>query len=171
MSWSVFKLAWAKNGTPDTLSSTSDTCTISDMTSTTFNVFMSMHIKSGAGPETRHRVGNSSIDTGSNYTTRTNLNGGSDFTNTTRTSMEPEDGANYDFSFLVHYAVNISNEEKLFIFPLECRSNAGASNAPVRNEAVGKWTNTSNQFDQAQLLNVDAGDFAVDTNLSAIGTD
>ncbi len=162
-------MVWQKNGTPDTLTVAGDTVTISDLTPTKSNVFLSNMIKDGAGPETKHRVGNSSIDSGSNYATRTNLNGGSDFTNVNRDSMEPEDGSNYDNSFLVHYAVNISTEEKLFIFPQEVRSNVGAGVAPVRSEAVGKWSNTSSQFDQAQLLNVDAGSFGIDTNLSALG--
>lgn len=163
-------MAWARNGTPNTLASSADTCTISDMTATKFNFVLGNMILDGAGPETKHRVGNSTIDTGSNYTTRTSLNGAADFTNTSRTSMEPEDGANYDNSFLVYYAINISAEEKLFIFPQEVRSDTGAGTAPVRSEAVGKWANTSDQFDNVQLLNVDAGSFGIDTNISALGT-
>lgn len=164
-------MAWQINGTPDTLGAAVDTVTIADLTPFKFNVFLSNMIKDGAGPETKHRVGNGSIDSGSNYTTRTNLNGGSDFTNVNRDSMEPEDGSNYDNSFLVHYVINISTEEKLFIFAQEVRANVGASVTPVRNQAVGKWADTSNQFDQAQLLNVDAGSFGINTNFSALGTD
>ncbi len=164
-------MAWERNGTPDTLLAPDDTATISDMTPLTFNFVLGNMIQDGAGPETKHRVGNTAIDTASNYTTRTSLNGGSDFTNVNRDSMEPEDGANYANSFVVYYAINILSEEKLFIFPGEVRSNVGAGTAPVRNEAVGKWANTTNQFDNVQLLNVDAGSFGVATNISAIGTD
>lgn len=164
-------MGWQINGTPDTLVAPADTATISDMTALTFNVVLGNMIQDGAGPETKHRVGNTTIDTASNYTTRTNLNGGSDFTNVNRDSMEPEDGSNYANSFVVYYAVNITSEEKLFIFPQEVRSNTGAGTVPVRSEAVGKWANTVDQFDNVQLLNVDAGSFGIATNISAFGTD
>ena len=163
-------MAWAKNGTPHTLTSAGDTMTISNLTAKKFNVILDNHFASGT-IETRGRVGNGSIDSGSNYASRENINGGSDFTNTTRTSLEYENGSSYPNNFSVWYGINITTEEKLFIIFWVGSNTAGAGNAPVRAENACKWANTSNQFNYAQTHNIQGGDLDTGSNISAIGTD
>ena len=166
----VFKLAWARNGTPDTLSGTSDTITISDQTSTKFNQYM-CHMLGSGNIDSRLRLGNTSVDTGSNYADRVNNNGSSDTTQTSQDDIHVLNGAASGADqFLVGYLINISAEEKLHIGFAIGRNTAGAGTAPQRMEITSKWVNTSNQFDNIQALNTDTGDFATSSNLSALGT-
>ena len=163
-------MVWSKNGTPDTLTGTSDTMAISDQTSTTFNQFLIHTIESGA-TTTLFRVGNGSLDTGSNYAYRYSGLGGADGTSTSVGYLINYWNGDVDSRFNVGYMINISSEEKLYIGWLNENVTAGAANAPERVENVGKWTNTSNQFDNIGETNGGAGDFATDSNLSALGTD
>jgi hypothetical protein len=164
----MFELTWAKNGTPDTLGSEQDTITISDQTSTTFNNIMGHMIGTG-NVDSRIRLGNGSVDTGSNYADRGSGNGSVDFTFTTQDDIHLFNGD--DDSFVISYIINIAGEEKLVISHICNNNTAGAATAPNRMEVVNKWTNTSNQFDNVQLLNVDTGGFLTSSNLSALGTD
>jgi len=169
----VFKLAWSKNGTPNTLGSAGDTITISDLTSTKFNVILSHSFQSGASrTQLGNRLGYTSIDSGNNYSNRLSNNGGADATNTSLDIMSTENTTIGD-KFQIVYGVNIATEEKLIIAFTSIQNTAGAGNAPARSEAVGKWANTSNQFDQTQLVNYNPGssDFDTNSNLTAIGTD
>ena len=137
-------MAWSKNGTPDTLTSTEDTLTISDLTSTIFNVDMNHNIASG-NIQHRIRLGNGTIDTGSNYAYRTSQNGASDITASSQSLISAN--ASLADIFAIHYITNISSEEKLLIGWTSEQQTAGAGTAPSRMEIVGKWTNTSNQYD------------------------
>ena len=162
-------MAWAKNGTPDTLTSTSTTITISDLTSTVFNATLvhTIPTTSGAG-NNRLRFGYSSIDTGSNYASRESNDGGADITRVSQTNIICQT-KNHDF-FHIIYAVNISGEEKLII-GFNCESfTAGAGTAPSRVEYVAKWVNTSNQYDNVQMYTT-SSTLAADSNISALGTD
>ena len=165
-------MAWAKNGTPDTLSGTSDTITISDLTSTKFNQNIANIIGSGS-VRNYLRMGNSSIDTGSNYASRYIDNGsGADNTSTSQTELQTGTSfTTYTATLDVYYIINISTEEKLVIGHTVHQRTAGATTAPDRIEWVGKWDNTSNQYDQFQHYNNNTGDFASGSNFSALGTD
>lgn len=162
-------MAWAKNGTPDTLTTTSDTITISDQTSTKFNQTICHTIQTTSNIRMATRVGNGSIDTGSNYANRSSENGGADGTATSQTYHKNSGSVASDM-FVINYAVNIATEEKLFISFNNVEFTAGAGNIPQRMESVGKWANTSNQFDNIQNYNDQAGDYTTGSNLSAIGT-
>ena len=167
-------MAWAKNGTPQTLTGTANTITINDQTSTKFNIFLEHKLNSGSITNDL-RLGNGSIDTGANYAARYSQNGAADGTNTSTSYILGAGGGGTDAEegFLVGYIINISSEEKLTMF-WGCFNNAaGSANAVNRGENTGKWSNTSNQFDNIQWNDAGGagGNFAVDTNLSAIGTD
>jgi len=165
----VFKIAWGKNGTPETLGGTADTMTISDQTSTTFNTVM-MSANATTHVALNIRLGNSTIDTGSNYAGRISSNGGADSTATSRSSIETS--SNTLGQFQVSYIVNISAEEKLVIGVGKLdEGTLGAGTAPNRVEYVGKWVNTSNQFDNVQSYNDEVGDYTANSNISALGTD
>ena len=158
-------MTWAKNGTPDTLTSSSDTVTISDLTATKFNVFLSHRITSGESNQ-QYRLNN---DSGSNYTVRQSFNGGADGTATSGTesgSHNPDD--TYD-GFTVMYLFNSSSKEKLVIMFNINKQASGAGNAPTRQEGVWKWTNTSDDVTRIDMVNTSTGDYNTDSNLSALG--
>jgi hypothetical protein len=162
-------MAWAKNGTPDTLTSASATLTISDLTSTIFNVNLTHTIPSSAGAgNVRLRYGYNSIDTGSNYSSRESNNGGADTSRTSQTNIIAQ--INNNEFFHVYYTVNIATEEKLLICFFIDNGTTGAGTAPARGEVVGKWVNTSNQYNQTQVYTTSSTK-AVGSNLSALGTD
>jgi hypothetical protein len=167
-------MAWAKNGTPDTLTGTSSTVTIADQTSTKFNKFLFHGLNSGSITGDL-RLGNGGIDSGSNYAHSQSQNGGARGTGTGVSYVLGAGGGGTDAEerFLVGYIVNISSEEKLVIFHGSFHNAAGASNAPNRGENRGKWANTSAQFDNIQFNDAGGagGNFAADSNLSAIGSD
>jgi len=160
-------MVWAKNGSPVTLTGTASTASISDMTSTVFNVIMVHYINSGE-IATGFRV---SGDSASNYAFRTSKDGAADGARANEGSMNTmlEDNHSYPV-FAVHYLVDISGEEKLVIANAVRQNTAGASNMPTRQETVAKHATTAviTSFD---IYEAGSGDFAADTNISALGTD
>jgi len=160
-------MAWAKNGTPDTLTSGSDTLQISDLTAKKFNLFLSHGILSG---NARQRTRFNS-DTGSNYADRWSQNGQGDNTGVNQTFIYNEVTSTLSDALTVTYCMNISSEEKLLI-NFACNAKAvGVGTAPFRTESVGKWANTSVQFTDISMVDDLSGNFDTDSNLSAIGTD
>ena len=109
------------------------------------------------------RVGNSTIDTGSNYSRRRSSDGGADITATSQTYVQLDLGLAVTGSthFVNIFIINNSSNEKLMTYHSITKGTAGAGTAPNRTEGVGKWTNTSNQIDIIQFLrggsNIDAG--------------
>jgi hypothetical protein len=107
------------------------------------------------------RVGNSSLDTGSNYFTRASSNSASDdVAVATSIDMAPAFIQNNETCFLNMYISNISSNVKLLIWEMVFQSTAGAGNAPVRRFGVSKWSNTSSQIDIVSLINNSDGDFS-----------
>ena len=92
--------------------------------------------------------GNSIImnaDTGTSYSVRRSVNGGSDSTNI---NLSTSGGYITDVrgnnNFNVTYVSNLASKEKLWQNQNMWQSSAGAGNVPGREEGVGKWANTSN---------------------------
>jgi len=164
-------MAWLKLDS-DTLTSSSTAITLSGFTSKIFNVFMHQKFVNVA-IDASFRVGNGSIDTGSNYSNRHSLNGATDATNTSLSYMLNSGGGGTDAEegFTIAYMINISDEEKLELAFNVFNNADGAGNAPNRGEQTNKWANTSNQFDQLQSVSISVGSFATDTNLALLGTD
>ncbi len=166
-------MAWARNGTPETGTGADADLDITDQTSTKYNNIMAWRVgNSSTGTDTDLRVGNSTIDTGTNYSYRRSINGVA-YTSNTQTwiRISPNATAGSDQTFSIIYGINISTEEKLFIVhDIYAGDGSGAGTAPSRQELVGKWANTSNQFDKIRVL-VAIGNLASDSNLSALGTD
>ena len=164
-------MAWGKLGSVTTAA------TVSDITTGVFtdNKFITSmnyiddtpsHNTSGA-----IRVGKTTIDTGANYAERVTQNGAADGTAVNNNYMQLGfDGGN---QLMITYGINISGEEKLFITSLSHQSGAGAGNAPNRREGVGKWVNTSNQYDIYQITAQTGGtrQISSDSNLSVLGSD
>ena len=97
------------------------------------------------------RLGNSTVDTGSNYPERYSRDGASDLTvgNTYHGLWANAASPNTDL-FGVSYIANLSANEKLALHHV-AGSAAGAGAAPSRLESVGKWVNTSNPLDLVRL--------------------
>ena len=162
-------MAWRKAGST-TLGSAGDTLTVSGMTANKFNQFLIHTIESGA-TTTLFRVGNGSLDTGSNYAYRYSGNGGADGTSTSVGYLINYWNGDVDSRFNVGHMINIPAEEKLYTGWLLENVTAGAGNAPERVENVGKWANTSNQFDNIGETNGGAGDYDTGSNITALGSD
>lgn len=157
-------MAWAKNGTPDTLSGTLDTAEITDLTTYKFNQFMSHVLHSGA-IITRQRY---DADAGNNYAFRYSRDGGADSTGTSAGGITSDSSSSSDH-FIVGYWVDISGEEVLVISFCNEEQASGAGTAPSRQETVGKYINSDNT--QVSLNQIDSGSYIAGSNLSAIGTD
>jgi len=102
--------------------------------------------RSSNSNNTQFQVGNSTLDTGSNYSRRRNENGGTD-------ELSGGSGESYmnmatysTKEFHNFFVINNSGNEKLFICHSNLSSTAGAGNIPNRLEGVYKWANTSNQI-------------------------
>jgi len=164
----VFKLAWAKNGTPNTLSGTADDCDITDLTAYKFNLFLHHGLASSTiqGNVTTDNNGNT------DYAYRISRDGASDITGTSVASINVSKSDASDV-FMIAYVINIDSEEKLFICQTVGQEAAGAGTAPYRQEHVNKVDTSTNtgQFTRIDFENQGAGDYASDTNVSALGTD
>jgi hypothetical protein len=164
-------MAWGKSSTV-TLGSSGDTITSDAITvaDNTFITYISHMISTGGNSQAVMRLGNSSIDTGNNYSRRYSTNGGADATHTSRTvTMAQDNAAGQHFS--VGHIINISAEEKLLIGWDVFTTGTGAGTAPNRDESVGKYAYTSNQVDLIEMINEGgAGDYDTDSNLAVLGT-
>jgi hypothetical protein len=90
-------------------------------------------------------------DSGSNYAYRYKTDGGTEFTHASQTGMNLRSSTANLPVFVNMFIVNNSANEKLII-EHDIKSNtAGAGNAPLRTEQVGKWANTSAQITSVQL--------------------
>jgi hypothetical protein len=161
-------MAWGKAGSVNTESSgTVNTLDVSSLPDSKF--YMGLFHDSTHGQNASVRMGNSSIDTGSNYAFRSSRNGGSDGTETSNSDgIRVNDNAGSSPWFSVMYIANISGEEKLLIGNAVEQMTAGAGNAPNRNEAVGKFAFTSNPID---IIQMKSSNMPSGTNFSMLGSD
>ncbi len=161
-------MAWAKNGTPDTLSGTADAITISDLEAKIFNQFLCHTLSTGGNTNVRTRYNNNS---NSVYAYRRSNDGGSDGTGTSQTIFTAEVDDADEPRFFIQYVASISGEEKLII-QHSLESASGASVAPQRSEIVAKFVPSPDaDITRIDVLNQTSGDFNTNSNLSALGTD
>lgn len=164
-------MAWSKGGTT-TLGVAAGTIDVSLTTAKKFMVILESRLDQSTLNNDYIRVGNSTIDTGSNYAYRYATNGGADGTGVSNSIMVHGFFATNSPKFMVNYMVNIGTEEKLLISFAIDQSSSGSGSAPLRNKSVGKWSNTSNQIDIWQSRS-DNGikTYAADSNTTIIGSD
>jgi len=161
-------MAWQKNGTPDTLSSPADVLSIPDLTPLVFNVTLTHTSDITSTCQHDYRWDDISTNT---YASRRSVNGGSSgagVPNATSILMGSQTVNKTYFDII--YTINIDGEEKLMMGWNVFSNTTGSGSSPERSELVGKATQ-SPQFtrvDQVQLL---AGDYGTDSNMSALGTD
>ena len=111
-------------------------------------------------------------DSGNNYCYRHNDNGGSDGTVTNNSKLRfRSGGATAQDFFGSGYIVNKSDKEKLLISEQIYNGGDGASSKPKRAEMVGKWTNTSAQITEIDLIQDGAGSFLTGSYLKVWGSD
>ena len=155
---------WQVNGTPDTLTSSGDTMTISDLESLTFNAYLEHEIDTG-GANTKYTINN---DTGVKYARRFSDNG-AEGTAVNETNSGTHDVANAGDTFIVGYAIAISGEEILVMDWSINQQTAGAGNAPLRK--VMAWKSTvSPPITRMDANNDAAGSYDIDANFSVLGT-
>ena len=161
-------MAWSKAGSVNTAASgTVNILNVSSLPDSKF--YMGLFHNSTHGQNSSVRMGNSSIDTGSNYAYRSSRNGASDGTTTSNSDgIRVNDNAGSSPWLSVMYIANISGEEKLLIGNTVERMTAGAGNAPNRNEAVGKFAFTSNPID---IIQMNSANMPSGTNFSMLGSD
>ena len=130
-----------------TLGSAGDNIDVSSLTNKRYYMVLTSDIASGI-IDARFRLGNSSVDTGSNYAHRHAINFGSDTTQTSGTSIKLLDrnGGADTGRFANFFAINKSDKEKLLIAHGMEEETSGAGNPPTSNECVAKWANTSSQI-------------------------
>ena len=160
-------MAWAKNGTPDTLSSADHTLTISDLTAKKFNFFMAHFI---ADTDSLNPRAYFNADQTSVYATRYNPNGTGDGTASGSSMFGYPTGGAYD-GFRIFYVCSISGEEKLVTSFLCEAVGTGAANDPERYELVHKYV-PSPDADITEIEcdgNSGSQQFGTGSNLSALG--
>ncbi len=159
-------MAWAKNGTPSTLTASADTITISNLTANKFNLFLSYILgTSTVDIDTTFNNNSNSV-----YAQRNSING-SNATAVSGTYIDKSTSSTTIFDIL--YGCCISGQEKLFIGFLVNQSTAGAANPPSRIEYVAKFVPspdaTVTRIDNNNTGTTNAYD--IGSNLTAIGTD
>ena len=110
-------------------------------------------------------------DTGSNYANRRVANGGTDATVTSQSNIHLSATLGSGSKcFQNAFIVNNSANEKLVIAHNCTADTAGAGTAPIRDEVVGKWANTSNSITSVQINNVKAGSYDTGTIMKVWGS-
>ena len=111
-------------------------------------------------------------DTGSNYSQRRSIDGGTDTTNTSLTYQDAVFSSGVAVPhFGVRYIANYASKEKLTIGHYVRQNTAGAANAPNRTEIVSKWANTSNAINRINTQNSSGGSFATGSEVVVLGWD
>lgn len=161
-------MAWAKNGST-TLSSAGDDITVSSLSSSKLNFTLAHQIASG---NLDNIDVNLNSDSGSVYADRESTNGGADSTQVSQTGWRMSHGnASWDY-FNINYIVSVSGEEKLLIGFFMSTNGSGAGVAPNRNEHVAKYVPSPDaNITSINYNNAGTGDYAIGSNLSALGSD
>ena len=114
-------------------------------------------------------LGNTTIDTGANYASRYNANGGSDSTNANVNDLFGNGLSNASASFVNIFIINNTSSEKLCMIEMNNLGGTGAGSAPARYTYNSKWTNTSNQANIIQVKN--GSNWTTQTQLKVWGSD
>jgi len=160
-------MAWARNGTPDTLGSAGADVQITDLTAKKFNQFLAHTLFStDAAQDLTFNSSSASV-----YARRNSNNGGTDATGTSLALVDLRFNSNEEYLHVI-YSCWISGEEKLSI-GFNCgHTGNGATNAPSRKEVVFKYVPSPDETCDGIKLNKGAfTNFDTGSNLSALGTD
>ena len=153
-----------------TLGSAGDTMEVSGLANKRYYQILWNGITSGNLDDPNLKLGNGTIDTGSNFVSRGDWNG-SEETNINQTSilLGKNNGASDRFG--LEYIANLSGNEKL-VQNWSMQVNTTASSAaPLYAESVGKWANTANPLDVLRITNVGSGSFDTGSEVVVLGWD
>jgi len=150
-----------------TLGSEGDNITVSSLPDKKYYMILG-DVRDGTGD---HGIGiRLNGDTGSNYASRWSINGTTDQTAASKSSGYITESRQYH-NYNVTYLSNLSSKEKLWQNQNVHQLAAGASTAPMREEAVGKWANTSNAVDEFTYYNWHSGNFGTGSEAVVLGWD
>ena len=152
-----------------TLGSAGDNITVSSLANKRYYMILADTLSTGSS-QSQVQMGAGSIDTGTNYSVRFSNAGAADSTIVNDTDISISD-TNSTKAFEVGYISNLAAKEKLGMFWNCLQSNAGAGNAPLRTESVGKWTNTSSALDTINLFNRQSGSYDTGSEIVVLGWD
>mgnify|MGYP003676403526 CR=1 FL=1 len=162
---------WEELASVDLSGGAADTISSGVFTSKKYLWIQAYTGNTGGATRASLRVGNTTIDSGSNYADRSSINGAADGTNVNHNRMSASSGAVQDKEFHNYFIINNSANEKLMTGSAVRANTAGAGNIPNTAEFAGKWANTSNQIDIVQMFNDQAGDFGTETIMKVWGSD
>ena len=156
-----------------TLGSANFNMTVSSLANKRYYMVLMSTLPTGSGPTNwLSRIGNSTIDTGSNYSRRKSQDGGADVTATSTNTFFEHFGGEQTQRFGYHYISNYATKEKLGIGHHVSANTVGAGTAPYeRNEIVNKWANTSNVMDVFQLRDDGADTYGAGSEVVVLGYD
>jgi len=151
-----------------TLGSSGDTLDTSTFTAKD-NIMFQFHILRPSSGDQNIRI-RFNGDSGSNYSERYSLNGGTDATATSQANIALHSGVvNENFGCFTF--INTASKEKLCIGDVVGSNADGAGNAPSRREQTFKWANTSDQVTRIEIVNTSSGDFEAGSELVVLGCD
>ena len=154
-----------------TLGSSGDTISVSSLADKRYLMILTNQYGTGGDTVSQLGLGNSSIDSGSNYARRASNNGGADSAVANRSYIFESMDVTQTGMFAVDIIANKSDKEKLGIRNVVYQNTAGAGNAPKREENYGKWANTSNVIDIIRDNNTAAGSFTSGSEIVVLGYD
>ena len=164
-------MVWGKAGST-TLSSTSDTITVSGMTASKTNQFLNHAIPDSNNTQTRYSV--NGVDTGGKYSYSNTKLGQYNSTGQDENNVLYDMGGEDADKFSITYACDVAGEEKLFIGFGVSRKDAGSGSGGLvtNNEIVWKYETTSARVTSVKDdTSAQTGTYAVDSNLSVLGSD
>lgn len=161
-------MAWAVNGTPETLTGAGPNLEITDLTGKIFNQILAHTlIVTNAAQDFTFNSDSSSL-----YARRNSNNGGSDVTGASLAFIDLRFNSTEEYLQVI-YSCWISGEEKLSLGSNVGFNVAGASNAPSRKEFVFKYVPSplTDTIDAVKLNKGAFTNYATDSNISVLSTD
>lgn len=134
------------------------------------NLMILAYVRGTSSSDIEMQLGNSVLDTASNYAMRRSKNFASDTTNASTDNIRIVDSSGASDSLTIIFIRNDASSEKLMIWNEVQQVGTGAATAPQQYEGVGKWVDTTNQCDIIGLTS-EAGGSVMDTgtNLVVLG--
>jgi hypothetical protein len=160
----LIKMAWSKNGTPNTLSSSDTDCDVTDLVAGRFLVYLKHRITSGLS---NNRMTFNNSNTG--YTGRYEADG-TGYTLGSVAYVSQHTNSSGD-SFAIGYVANIPTQQKLVINFIAGSSATGAGTAPTKYQQYWKWNNTADSITRIDTTDTLAGSMDTGTNLTVLNGD
>lgn len=167
--WTNGEIWWRELGRT-VLTEAADTISVGTFDVCKYLKMIFMLLPTGGTITGQTRFGNQGvIDTTNSYTSRYSANGGADTTNISQSSISTGFNAASQSIFLVMYIVAPQTEEKLVQWQVTGSSDSGSGVSPNRREGVAKWSDTSQDLTNIQVINTGTGDFDIGSRVIVLG--